>query len=347
MDRVVGVDVHKREHVAVMLDAAARPLGRFAFANDPAGFAGFIAWLDDQQATDALIGIENAGGYGCTLARALADAGRQARDVPSWRTAPQRRALGPGKSDAQDAEAIARVVLAQGPRLAPACEPELVRALGLLEAARRQEVRDRTKVIQRLRAIWTTVDPAAEAAARRLSSPAQIRRLRRIRLGPGLAEQAAERCIRALAGRIGAHSARIGELEVEIGALLAEHGNPVAGLIGGGPIVAAQLIAHAGDPRRFAGAAAFAAYCGTAPVACGSGMTGGRHRLNRAGNRQLNCAIHRIAMTQARLHPDARRYLARKRGEGKTDREARRALKRHLTNVVYRRLTAWAEVSLT
>ena len=82
------------------------------------------------------------------------------------------------------------------------------------------------------------------------------------------------------------------------------------------------------------------------PSACGSGKTSGRHRLNPAGNRQLNTAIHRIALTQARLDPRARTYLARKRAEGKTDREARRALKRHLTNVVYRRLNDWGNRAL-
>jgi len=80
-----------------------------------------------------------------------------------------------------------------------------------------------------------------------------------------------------------------------------------------------------------------------APIPCGSGQTAGRHRLHRGGNRQLNAALYRIAIVQARHHPQARAYLARKASEGKTPREARRALKRHLANVLYRRLYAWAE----
>ncbi len=76
------------------------------------------------------------------------------------------------------------------------------------------------------------------------------------------------------------------------------------------------------------------------------GRTAERHRLDRGGNRQLNAALHRIAITQARVDPRARAFLHRKRAEGKTDREARRALKRHLANAVYRQLEQWAENSL-
>jgi transposase len=105
------------------------------------------------------------------------------------------------------------------------------------------------------------------------------------------------------------------------------------------------VIAHAGDVRRFRNAAAFARFCGAAPIPCGSGQTAGGHRLHRGGNRQLNAALYSIAIVQARHHPPARAYLARKIAEGKTPREARRALKRQLANVVYRRLYAWAEAT--
>src|SRR6266511_3689594 len=127
--------------------------------------------------------------------------------------------------------------------------------------------------------------------------------------------------------------------------LLTEHGNPVGDLHGAGTQIAAALIAHAGDVRRFRDAAAFARFCGAAPIPCGSGQTAGRHRLHRGGNRQLNAALYRIAIVQARHHPPARTYLARKIAEGKTQREARRALKRHLANVIYRRLYTWAETT--
>jgi transposase len=131
-------------------------------------------------------------------------------------------------------------------------------------------------------------------------------------------------------------------LETEIATLLEQHGNPVAELLGAANQIAAVLIANAGDVRRFKNAAAFARCCGAAPIPCGSGQTSGRHGLHRGGNRQLNAALYRIAIVQQRHHPQAEAFLARKIAEGKTAREGRSALKRHLANVVYRHLLTWA-----
>lgn len=204
---------------------------------------------------------------------------------------------------------------------------------------------DRTQAIQRLRSDWTQLDPVAEAKVAHLDRQRELRRLKRISFGDGLVERIAATTIRQLARDIEDLNGRIAELEVEIAALLEQHGNPVADLLGAGNQIAAALISNAGDVRRFKDAAAFARYCGTAPIPCGSGQTAGRHRLHRGGNRQLNAALYRIAIVQQRHHPAAKTFLARKIREGKTPREARRALKRHLTNVVYRRLLAWADTT--
>jgi transposase len=266
-------------------------------------------------------------------------------NVPAWRTHRERRRHGPGKTDPGDAIAVAQVVLRKRAELGPALESELVRALALLELQRRRLVRDRTQAIQRLRADWNQVDPVGEARVVNLTRQRELRRLKRISFGEGLVEQVATGCIRDLARDIEDLNQRIAALDKQIAQLLTEHGNPVADLHGAGTQIAAALIAHAGDVRRFRDAAAFARFCGAAPIPCGSGQTAGRHRLHRGGNRQLNAALYRIAIVQARHHPPARTYLARKIAEGKTPREARRALKRHLANVIYRRLYTWAETT--
>jgi transposase len=266
-------------------------------------------------------------------------------NVPAWRTHRERHRHGPGKTDPGDAIAVAQVVLRKRAELGPALEPELVRALALLELQRRRLVRDRTQAIQRLRADWNQVDPVGEARVVNLTRERELRRLKRISFGDGLVERVAARCIRDLASDIDDLNQRIAVLDHEIAELLAEHGNPVDDLHGAGTQIAAAVIAHAGDVRRFRDAAAFARFCGAAPIPCGSGQSAGRHRLHRGGNRQLNAALYRIAIVQARHHPPARTYLARKVAEGKTPREARRALKRHLANVIYRRLYAWAEAT--
>ena len=174
------------------------------------------------------------------------------------------------------------------------------------------------------------------------TASASCAKLKRIRFGDSLAQRTAARCIRELAHDIDDLNHRIADLDTEIAELLAEHGNPLEDLHGAGSNLAAVIVAQAGDVRRFRDAGAFARFCGAAPIPCGSGQTAGRHRLHRGGNRQLNAALYRIAIVQQRHHPQAKAFLARKIREGKTPREARRALKRHLANVLYRRLLAWA-----
>lgn len=340
---IVGIDVHKHQHAAALIDDRGGEIGTLTIANSPEGYRRLLSWLAKHDAADAVVGVESPGSYGRRLVGALAAAGHEVLHVPAWRTHRERHRQGPGKTDPGDALAIADVVRRKRPELGPALEPELVRALAMLELQRKRFVRDRTQAIQRLRSDWTQIDPVAEAEVIRCDRPTVLRRLKRLRFGDSLSEQIAARCIRELARDIEDLNARIAALDEQIAELLAEHGNPVADLLGAGNQVAATLIAHAGDVRRFKDAAAFARFCGTAPIPCGSGQTAGRHRLHRGGNRQLNAALYRIAIVQQRHHPQAKAFLARKISEGKTPREARRALKRHLANVVYRRLLAWAE----
>ena len=136
----------------------------------------------------------------------------------------------------------------------------------------------------------------------------------------------------------------IGELEAEISALVAERAGPLLAIPGCGPLTAAKLIGEVGDVSRFASAAKLAMHAGVAPIPASSGARH-RYRLNRHGNRQLNAALHRIAVTQGRWHPEARIYLARKQECGKSRREAVRALKRHLASVVYRAMRSMAATS--
>jgi transposase len=339
----VGVDVHKHVHAAALIDERGGEQGTLLFANSPDGYRRLLGWLADRGAATALIGVESPGSYGRALVGALAAAGHEVLHVPAWRTHRERRRQGPGKTDPGDALAIADVVRRKHAELGPALEPELVRALAMLELQRRRFVRDRTQAIQRLRADWTQLDPVSEAKVIRLDRQRELRRLKQISFGDSLTEQIAARCICELARNVEDLNERIASLDTEIADLLAEHGNPVADLLGAGTLLAATLIAQAGDVRRFKSQAAFARFCGAAPIPCGSGQTSGRHRLHRGGNRQLNAALYRIAIVQQRHHPEAKAFLTRKIREGKTPREARRALKRHLANVIYRRLHTWAQ----
>lgn len=159
---IVGIDVHKLTHAA-LIDERGGTIATLSIANSPKGYRQLIDWLVDHEASEAVIGVESPGSYGRCLATALAGAGFEVLQVPGWRTHRERHRRGPGKTDAGDAVSIAKVVLTNRDDLGPAQEPELVRALGMLELQRRRFVRDRTKAIQRLRSDWTQLDPVAEA----------------------------------------------------------------------------------------------------------------------------------------------------------------------------------------
>jgi transposase len=343
---IVGIDVHKHDHAAALIDDRGGQIAALALSNSPTGYRRLIDWLLDHHAGEAVIGVESPGSYGRCLVAALIAAGFEVLHVPAWRTHRERHRRGPGKTDPGDALSIAHVVLRSREELGPAEEPEIVRALAMLELQRRRFVRDRTQAIQRLRSDWTQHDPVSEAATVRCDRARELRKLKRINLGETLTQRIAARCIRELARDIEDLNQRIAALDSEIAELLNDHGNPLEDLQGAGSNLTATIIAHAGDVRRFRDASAFARYCGAAPIPCGSGQTSGRHRLHRGGNRQLNAALYRIAIVQQRHHPHAKQYLARKIAEGKTPREARRALKRHLANTLYRHLYQWAENTL-
>jgi transposase len=180
---VVGIDVHKRAHVAALLDERGGELDTLSFANSPAGMRKLCAWLVAHGAADAVVGVESPAGSGRLLVASLEAAGHEVLNVPAWRTHRERPRHGPGKTDPGDAVAVAQVVLRKRDQLGPALEPELVRALALLELQRRRLVRDRTQAIQRLRADWNQIDPVGEARAQphppARAAPAEADQLRR------------------------------------------------------------------------------------------------------------------------------------------------------------------------
>ncbi len=126
---IVGIDVHKRAHVAALLDERGGELGTLDFANSPEGMRRLRSWLVAHDAGEAVVGVESPAGYGRLLVASLETAGHQVLNVPAWRTHRERGRHGPGKTDPGDAIAVAQVVLRKRAELGPALEPELVRAL--------------------------------------------------------------------------------------------------------------------------------------------------------------------------------------------------------------------------
>jgi transposase len=330
--RVVGIDSHKATLAACAIDEVGQPIAEATFANEPAGFAALLAWLAELGQIER-IGLEGSAGYGAAAARFLLTTGERAVEVPPQLSHRERlRSRRAGKSDPGDALAIARVTLRESD-LPPVRLPDASRELGLLVEAREDLVAEATRVRNRLHADLVVLVPGYGTAAANLVAAKHRRTAGRLlRRLPGIqAELARGRLV-----RLGRLTTEIAGLERRIDALVADH--PLRSLPGAGALVTAKLIGEAGDVRRFRSADAFAMLAGVAPIPASSGQIQ-RMRLNRGGNRQLNRALYSIAFAQVRTHEPARAFVARKRAEGKSWREAMRSLKRHLARIVFRLLS--------
>jgi transposase len=327
----IGIDTHKATLAACAVDEMGRELAASTFAIDLRGHRRLLAWAR-RLGPERRFGIEGSGSFGAALARGLLAAGEMVTEVPATLTDRERRHLRPrGKSDPADALAIARVVLRE-PTLHPLMLVALADDLKQLVGARDESQAERTRVANRLHADLLVLVPGygeripTLVAGRHLAAAGRL-------LGRSTAVRT--QLARKRLARLRALDHEIGDLEVQLADLVAVSGSSLPRLPGIGTLLAAKLLGETGDVRRFRSEAAFAAVTGTAPIPASSGQTQ-RHRLNRGGNRQLNRALHFMAIVQARTYPAARAYVARRQAEGKTWREALRCLKRHLADVVYR-----------
>ena len=338
----IGIDPHSRTHSAAALDEHGRVLAEITVRSDAGELDRLVRWIDGV-GSERIVAVEGARGFGLALCQRVLAAGETVLDVAPALTASERRSSRrAGKDDRGDAVAVARVALRE--QGLPRASAEVTGSdLKLLVDARDQLVREATRTRNRLHALLLAIAPGYQEQIRDLTSSAALLVARRLasrargtdRVRSSLACSAITR-LRSLSGEIGA-------LEREITSLLDQAAPAnLLSICGVGPLVAAKILGEVRDVARFSSAAAFASYSGTAPIPASSG-TIIRHRLHRGGNRQLNRALHTVALTQARRDDRAKVFLARKRAEGKTPREARRALKRHLADAVYRALLLDAE----
>ncbi len=329
--QAIGIDTHKDTLAACRIDALGAALDERTFANTPSGHRDLLAWADAGGA-EVIIGIEGSASFGAPAARYLVAAGRAVREVPPQLSRHERiRTRRAGKSDPADALAIARVTLREAD-LPPVRLVDRTLELQLLVEAREDLVAEQTRMRNRLHADLRTLLPGYGSTAANLTAQRHLRTVaRQLRGRAGVqAELARDRL-----ARLHRLASEIDRLAARISARVAGH--PLLALPGVGVLVAAKLIGESGDLNRFRSADAFAALAGVAPIPASSGQT--QHlRLNRGGNRQLNRALHTVATVQARHHPAAQQYLARKVGEGKSNRDAIRALKRQLVRTVFRLL---------
>jgi transposase len=334
---VLGADTHKVSHtVGAVEESTGREIAERTVTAKRRSFGDLVRWgrgLDDER----VWAIEDCRHVSGALERFLLARGERVVRVPPKLMAGARKsARERGKSDAIDAVAIARAAIREGLQTLPVAElagPE--RDVRLLVDHRERLVGQRTALVNDLR--WGLHDrwPEFEIPERAL-----IRRCWQERVAARLAraEQSTQvRIARDELRRIRELTRAVDALERELAPLVAALAPRLLAERGCGVLTAAKLIGEIAGVARFASDAKLARSCGSAPIPASSGQTR-RHRLDRGGNRQLNCALHRLAVSKGRLDPETAAYLARKQAEGKSRREALRCLKRHLARRVWRLL---------
>jgi transposase len=334
---VVGIDPHKQTHTAVAVDAATgRVLAELTVKARTPGFERLVEWARelDPERTFAVEDGRHVSGH---LERHLIGRGERSVRVPPRMMGEARRTdRVAGKSDPVDAAAVARAAL-RHPDLPVATLAGIEREIGLLVAHRESLVNERTDKICKLRWLLHDLDPELAPALRTLDRLKTLDRLAGT-LEPLEHSVQVEICL-DLVRRCREVTVRANELERRIGSLVKTHAAALLEIPGCAALTAAKIVAEAARVGRFPTEGHFARYAGTAPIPASSGARH-RQRFNRRGNRQLNAAIHRIAVTQLRIHEPAREYVVKKRAEGKTKREALRGLKRHITRTVFKTMTS-------
>jgi transposase len=333
---VVGADVHKRSHTFVAVDVQGRQLAQITVRADSKGHDKAIRWAHKEfGSADLRWAVEDCRHLSARLEIDLLEAGQQVVRVPPKMMAEQRRtARTRGKSDPIDALAVARAAQRE-PDLPVATHDEESRELKLLVDHRDDLVKHRTAVVNRFRWHLHRIDPTVDPGPKTLN-----RAVKRAELADFLADLPGidARLSRELLVDIDALTARINDLEREITRLVTERAPALLELPGCGALGAAKIVGEVAGISRFGDEAKFAMHAGVAPIPVWSGSTRGRVRLSRAGNRQLNAALHRIALTQIQRDGAGRAYFDKRLAMGDSKTEALRCLKRRLARVVFQTL---------
>ena len=335
LDYVLGVDTHRDAHVLAVVAAPAGVLiaGATAAANGR-GYRELLRVAARHAPGRRAWAVEGSGSYGAGLARYLAERGEAVLEVN--RTPRTERRLR-GKDDAIDAARAARAALASETLALPRAG-ERREALRLLLIARSSAVDVRREALTQLRAVIVTAPDRLREQLRGLSTGKLLDRCSGFRRsGSGADELATRLVLRSLARRIQAATREADELERELLGHIRALAPALLDEAGVGPIVAAQLIVAWSHHGRLRSEACFARLAGVAPVPASSGQRQ-RHRLSRGGDRQLNRALHTVALHRRTHDATTRDYIAKRVAEGKNTRDATRLLKRYLARHLYRLL---------
>ena len=307
-----------------------------AFVVDSGGYQALITWAETHGRIDAF-GIEGTGSYGAGLARAVRRAGHRVVEVNRGDRRTRRAA---GKSDTLDAEVAARSVMAGQSTAIPKTADGAVEMMRQLKITRDTAVKARTTAMNTLKQIVVHAPPELREALHALTDHGLLTRCAGLRPGPlDTLTASAKHTLRALARRWMALTEEMAIHDQHLARLTTETSPTLREGFGVGAHTAAELLIVFGDnPDRIRSDAAFAKLCGACPLPASSGMTTGRHRLNRGGHRQANAALYRAIIVRMRYHQPTVDDVARRTADGRTKREIIRCLKRFLAREIYQRV---------
>ena len=331
---VIGIDSHKDTLTGCLITENGSPVEYRVFVNSSRGHTEVVSWV--RESGTERVAIEGAGSYGRPVALTLLDTGIEVVEVPPQMTARARRGQRTGsKSDDTDALLIARVGAREHDLPAPRPDGDiedlrcLFRYRSELVKARQQNINRLHADLEQLRCGYHQKITTSLTSNRALT---KVSRLIRGDLSPRA------RIARHRINRIRGLDRQIADLNQAITTAVEASGTTLTQIHGVGALTAAEILTEVGDPHRYPTKAKFAMANGTAPLQASSGRIQ-RNRLNRGGNRQLNKALHRVAITQiSRSDTEGRCFYERKLGHGKTKLEAIRALKRRISDRVWTHL---------
>lgn len=342
MERViVGVDPHKKSVTIEAIDQQGKKLATGRFGTATRDYKAMLRYVR-RQWPQRRWAIEGAHGVGRPLAQRLLADGESVVDVPA-KLAARVRVFDTGnarKTDATDAHAVATAAL-RTPTLRVLTFDEDLVALRLLVDRRDELSARRVQTVNRLHRLLAELIPGGAGKDLTASKAKQL--LATVKPRTLVGKTTRRMAVEEIADLV-ATDARLKTLTKEVGAAVRARGSHLMDLRGIGPAGAARILADVGDVARFPDRNHFASWTGTAPLDASSGEQI-RHRLSRAGNRRLNHVLHMAAIAQIRLGTEGRTYYLRKLGEAKTRKEARRCLKRRLSDMVYRQLVADAKLT--
>ncbi|MDQ2813616.1 MAG: IS110 family transposase [Actinomycetota bacterium] len=335
---MIGVDPHKGSHTAVVIDEAEKVLGQVRVRASAAQAGRLLAWaVAWPQRTWA---VEGARGMGNLLSQQLLAAGEKVLDVQP-KLGARVRLLATGntnKNDPNDARSVAIAAL-RSPAPVPVRPDDHAAVLKVWSKRHRDLSRSRNQVVCRLHAVLCDLIPGG--VSKTISAAGAARVLEQAEPS-GTVQQARHELAAEFLADLRRIDVQLRETRKKLATAVRASGTTLTEVFGIGPAIAATAIGDVRDISRFPSRNHFAAYNGTAPVEVSSG-TRVIYRLSLRGNRRLNHAIHMAAITQIRYqHSDGRGYYDKKIAEGKTPKEALRALKRKISDAIYKHMKAGA-----